>query len=93
MLNLYKSAQEREYQAFLPTAQIHGCEIKDDRKKGSKQSEDKSEMMFRNPKEYEKMTDEQREAETKKMLGFYKRFATVSQLTDDKKNRRAHHGD
>jgi hypothetical protein len=46
-------------------------------------------MLFRNPKEYEKMTDEEKVALTLKMKRFYKNFAATSQLTEDPQLRKA----
>ena len=72
---------------FLVNAQLHGCDIKDI-PKTTKQS-DKSEMLFRNPKEYENMTDEEKAALTLKMKRFYKNFAATSQLTEEPQLRKA----
>ena len=77
-MTLYKHCQEREESLLRFHATIHGATFDDDL--GTDGSElntkaSKSEGFFKDPKEYEHMTQEEKETETQKMMGVMKHMA------------------
>ena len=74
MLGLFHYHQEREVRRMKFEAQIHGAEIQIDGKSSVRPEENQLQgMQFGDPAEYEKMTPEERQALTDKMMGVHKR--------------------
>jgi hypothetical protein len=79
---LYESAQDREYADFKIMAAMHGAKIEDNPKpkslKEAVRSNDDSAMLFRDPKEYEQLSDEERAVLTLKMKTHWEGWANSS---------------
>ena len=84
MIYLYESAQEREYADFKIMAAMHGCKIDDNPKPKSLtdavRSNDTSAMLFRDPKEYEQLSDEEKAKLTLKMKTHWEGWANNTPL-------------
>jgi len=63
MLLLYEHTQKRELGRIKINAKIAGATFEDEKKQG---------LMFKDPKEYDDMPEEEREKLTQKMMSFYK---------------------
>lgn len=75
-LFLFEEADKEKYQDFKFMAALHGVDL-DKPSKGSAVSTTsvtEDEFAFKDPSEYEHMTDEERKKETEKMMKHWKMF-------------------
>jgi hypothetical protein len=73
---LASHADKREYEEFKIQAALHGAEIKD---KPSFEKPENDDLLFRDPKEYENLSEEERKELTDKMMAAFKgKFANTS---------------
>ena len=76
---LYENIQNIKIKEIEFMANIHGVKLKKSRTNNTHVDGEGNEVqipIFRDPKEYEKMTPEQREAETKKMMAIHKDWSS-----------------
>jgi hypothetical protein len=74
---LYSHHQKREEERMKFEAVIHGATFKDQEEEGEEtQLQSEEEVFFKDPKVYEKMTPEEKERETEKLMGIMKQMAT-----------------
>jgi len=91
MIGLFDHTQTREAQNLKFQLKLHGFEIKDEKTVGSVTNQapsESSQFLFRDPEEYKEMTQTEREALTKKMLGTYKQWAGQSELSESRKRQK-----
>jgi hypothetical protein len=62
---LYNSFQESDYNRFILDAKMRGVDVE----KEVEESKTKQTFMFQDPKEYEKLPEEERERLTNEMMG------------------------
>lgn len=72
MLCLFEQYQERQMQERRFLAAIHGINLDKEMNKKKKESS----FMFGDPKDYAKMSKEEREKKTQEMLGKHKAWAS-----------------
>ena len=82
---LYKHSQKREENRMMFEAKLHGAKFSDEETSTFVDPQSGQEVVqegpiFKDPKEYEHMSDEEKEVETKRMMGFTKRWARTSGL-------------
>lgn len=84
---LYKHLKEREEFKMRFDAKLHGAKFEDEKvstfidpQSGEKVVVDG--VLFKDPKEYENMSNEEKEKETQKLMGLTKRWAKGSGLGD-----------
>jgi len=91
---LYENTIERENQRFKFHAAIHGINLDDNEKQTIVPSESGIErdapkkshnLVFRDPAEYDKMSESERQELTQRMMGKWKRWAGESPLAKAKK--------
>ena len=75
MLVLFEDYQERQMQERRFQAAIHGINLDKEMKKQTMKKKEDSSFMFGDPKEYEKMSKEERKKKTEEMLGKHKSWA------------------
>ena len=81
---LYEKSQAREYNRFKLDAGMHGCKIEDSPvslKEAIKSSNEQSAMLFRDPKDYEKLSDEEKAKLTLRMQTYWGNWAGGNQLS------------
>lgn len=78
LLYLIKSADRRQEELHSFQAALQGIDLKKSMKKSKKShspaQEESEEYLFKDPSAYEKMTQEEREAETQRIMGKLKNF-------------------
>lgn len=75
MLVLFEDYQERQMQERRFQAAIHGINLDKEMKKQTMKKKEGSSFMFGDPKEYEKMSEEEKEKKTEEMMGKHKSWA------------------
>jgi len=75
MLILFEQYQERQMQERRFLAGIHGINLDKEMKKQTNKTKEESSFMFGDPKEYEKMSDEEKKKKTNQMMGKHKTWA------------------
>jgi len=71
---LYEHLQHIKFRDYKIQASLHGVEIKDSGRK-EKAKEDPKVPLFRDPSEYDRMSAEQKDLETQRMMGLHKRWS------------------
>lgn len=72
---LYHNIQIIKLREFKIQASLHGAEIKGERSTKEMAQEHENVPLFRDPSEYEAMTQEDRDKETQRMMGLHKRWS------------------
>lgn len=72
MLVLFEDYQERQMQERRFQAAIHGINLEKEMKKQDNKKTEEKTFMFGDPKEYEKMSKEEKKDLTEKMMGKHK---------------------
>jgi hypothetical protein len=77
---LYKEIQEIKHRDYVIQASFHGVQIDDSKSSSTgtthrKAVEDPKVPIFRDPEEYKTMSEEDRNAETERMMGLHKRWS------------------
>lgn len=75
MLVLFEQYQERQMQQRRFLAAIHGINLDKEMNKQKKQKKEDSSFVFGDPKEYEKMTEEEKKNKTEEMMGMHKAWS------------------
>lgn len=70
---MFRQAQERESDRLKIEAALHGIDLDKENKKAKEKQEDEK-FLFKDPSEYEKMTKEEREELTRKMMQHHVKF-------------------
>lgn len=81
---MFKDAQEEELLEIRLQASLHDKEFKVDQQHKQQQSESaqvSSQPLFRDPRDYEKMTPEEKKKETERMMKFFKNTKARSPKT------------
>jgi len=88
MIGLFDHTQKREAQNLKFQLKLHGFEIKTEKtvgdvvKTNQAPLKNSQQFIFRDPEEYKKMPQSEREDITKKMLGTYKQWAGHAELSE-----------
>lgn len=69
---LYGHSIKRELAQYKMQAALHGIKLDD---KAVAKKEEESRLLFKDPKEYDHLSDEEKEALTQEMMGHYKNLA------------------
>lgn len=81
MMVLFEHCQKREYYTLKFQAGLQGVDLdKELGKAPSTRSSKESQFLFRDPKDYEHLSQEEREELTQKMMGMHKSWARSSPL-------------
>jgi hypothetical protein len=72
---LFEYSQDKENKMLKASASMHGIQVDDsDGKVKTKQK--KNDFLFQDPKEYENLSQEEKERKTKEMMGHFSKFAS-----------------
>jgi len=79
---MFEAADKERYEEYKFQAGIHGVDIENgadspEDKAKTKPVSKKGSMIFRAPEDYEGMTDQERQEETKRMMKHWKNFSLV----------------
>lgn len=77
---LFEQLQKIEYDKFKIQAKMQGIEFKDDKNGAGMTDVDPAVPLFKDPSEYEGMTEEERESLTQKMMGKHKSFVNKQRV-------------
>ena len=77
---MYEEAQKREYDKFKSLGLLLGVKLEEGDGRSSPTSVPKGNLQFGDPREYEKMSKEERVEQTEKMMGHWKKWAKSSSL-------------
>lgn len=75
---MFKGIEEQKLDYYKLGASLFGVDLE----KESKKREEENRMLFKDPSEYNNMSEEEKQTLTDKMMGHYKKWANKEGLTD-----------